>query len=228
MTDTIVHLSPSNLNSWDELRKADEESPAWINPESFKEGILGKFTPSVKASAGNAVHGFVFENHRFLEENGWKFNVGDEFEVFRTLFPYGKGIPEVSKTKYFPDKIEGCLVRISQRADYLSQNMITEMKTSSRSFGTKGTISGFLQSPQSFSYTWTWGIPIRFLFAEIAIKEHDGVNWISLKKADHSTMYPCPESEQRLYDCVRTLIPYLKEDPEMWARVTGRTVQDEF
>jgi len=51
---------------------------------------------------------------------------------------------------------------------------------------------------------------------------------ISLKRADHSTAYPSTDSVDRLYNCVRTLVPYLREDPELWYRVTTRKLQNEF
>ena len=228
MDDIIVHLSPSNLNSWEELRTATEDSPPWVTPDEFKKSILGEYKSSLSAEAGNAVHGFVFENRKSHEAKEFRFTVDEDFMQFRKYFPFGYGVPEVSKVKYFPDKIEGCRIRISQRADYLSRNIVTEMKTSSHSFIKKGVLKGYLESPQSFSYTWTWEIPIRFLFAEIVIdKKHEPMR-ISLKRADHSTAYPSSDSVDRLYNCVKTLVPYLREDPEMWKRVTNRKLQDEF
>lgn len=226
--EPIVHLSPSNLNAWEELRKANDESPPWVTPENFKNSILRRFEPSLAASAGNAVHEFVFGGTQDFQELDWKFRVGDAFVRFREMFPFGTGVAEVPKVKYLSDRVEGHLVRVSERLDYVSRNLITEMKTSSRTFRKKGVTRSYLESQQSFSYTWTYGIPIRFLFAEIAIKNIDGVHNISLKDASCSTAYPSSDSDRRLIECVSSLIPYLKSDEEMWHMVTNRKLPDEF
>lgn len=242
----IVHLTPSILNSWDELRHANDESPSWVTPEEFKKHIVGTYQPNISTEAGNAVHKMVFEGinrhtkygklvvktdnrgRSFVESTDWNYVVNDEFFKFRKMFPYGYGVTEVSKVKYFPEQVEGFDVRISGRSDYLSENLNTELKTSSKPFSGKGAIRKYLESQQSFSYTWFWGIPTRFLFAEIEFDKKDNPMVISLKKASSSTAYPCVESIDRLYDCVRSLVPYLQEDADMWYVVTNRPERDEL
>ena len=65
----MIHLSPSNLNSWQELRTAGDDAKPWVNPESFKESIMGKFTKSLKASAGNACSEYLFGGPQEFTEN---------------------------------------------------------------------------------------------------------------------------------------------------------------
>lgn len=246
--DEVIHLSPSNLSSWDELRKADDDAPPWVNPKSFKDQIMGKYTPNLKAEAGNACHEFVFSelpndeqlpylyvaNRIYFDETGEKKLFNAKFSVChgvlqaRKHFDYGCGVTEVAKTKYLDRKVLGYSVRLSERADYLSKSLITDLKTSSKPFSGKGKTRSFMEGQQSFSYTLTWGLPIRFVFAEIAIKEADDVHKISLKNLSSCTAYPCQESDARLYECVETLIPYLQSDNEMWHRVTNRTEQEQL
>lgn len=229
---TIVHVSPSNLSSWDELRKADDDSPPWVNPESFKKSILGIYEPNVKAAAGNACHDYVFSGEKTREDIAivdgktvhWNFNVDDRILGLREWFDFGLGVPEVPALIYLDEQIDGCTVRINGRCDYLSKNLITELKTSSRSFSKKGTTRAYLESQQANCYMMRYGIPIRFLFAEIDIKESlSGVLMITTKNISCSTQYPSDRARESVLESVSSLIPYLRQDEKMWARVTGRT-----
>lgn len=218
----MIHLSPSNLNSWHELVNADEDSPPWVTPEKFKESIMGVFTKSVKSSAGNACSTFLFGGPSEFEENNWRFKVDDNLAQARCLFPFGAGVPEVPKLLVLDEEFDGEQVRLSMRADYLCKSVIAELKTSSRTFSKKGKTRDYLESMQAFSYMHAWGLPITFIFAEIGIKEKNGVNVISVKDISSATAYPSTVSSDRLIQCVRSLIPYLKSDEEMWNRVTTR------
>jgi hypothetical protein len=226
----LIHLSPSNLNSWQELSTANEESPVWVTKESFKDSIMGVFKTSVKASAGNACSIYLFGGPKTHEENGWKFSVDDKILSLRDFFPFGTGIPEVPRVRELDGELfDGEQVRLSMRTDYLCPNIIGELKTSSHSFEKKGKTRSYLESMQAFTYMDTYCLPIMFLFSEIGIKEDEnGVNVITVKKNGHAIAYPCANSGDRLRNCIRTLVPYLKSDDQLWERVTHRADVDYF
>lgn len=226
----MIHLSPSILNSWYELHNANDESPPWVNPKEFKDTVMGVFKKSMNASAGNACSISLFENDHAHSEDGYNFVVSEKLLDLRHHFPYGTGIPEVSRVRELEGELfDGEKVRLSFRTDYLCPNVIVELKTSSKPFDKKGKTRSYLESMQSFSYMDCYQVPIIFLFAEIKIRdESEGYNFIEVKKTGHATAYPCKESGDRLRAYIRSLVPYLKSDPQMWERVTNRTPIDEF
>lgn len=226
----MIHLSPSNLNSWNELRTANEDSPPWVTAKNFKDQILGVKTVSMKAVAGNALSNFLFGGDSTYEERGFSFVVDKAILSARSLFPFGTGVPEVSKLLELDRSLTGDEpVRISMRADYLTPSRIVELKSSSRSFRSKGKTRAFLESPQALSYLYTWGLPITFIFGEISIKEKENSpNIITVKDVSSATAFPHEDNDRRLLECVNSLIPYLKADEEMWNRVTSRNTPDEF